>query len=55
MTAMTAGWQALFYGIGVALFLYAVVDAALHRSFNAVALGLAVVFFVAFWASLAAT
>lgn len=55
VTAMTAGWQAVFYGVGCLAFLYAVVDAAIHRVVNAVALGLLLVFFVAFWQSLALT
>jgi hypothetical protein len=52
MDPLSAGWQAAFYAIAVALFLGAAVGVAVRRV-NLVAAGLAFGFFVPFWNNLA--
>lgn len=52
LETLSAGWQAVFYGIAVVLFVLAALGARVPR-INLVAAGLAFAFFPAFWNNLA--
>lgn len=53
LAAMSAGWQALFFGLAVLVFLLAAFGSHLAPRINLVALGLALFAFVFFWNELA--